>query len=59
MTPLPCNIKHYFHHDCIEQWMKTNNVCPLCRKEINRDELNKFNKELDELLAVEEQRVAD
>jgi len=24
ITPLPCNIKHYFHTQCIEIWFKTN-----------------------------------
>jgi hypothetical protein len=22
VTPLPCNVKHYFHPDCIEDWFK-------------------------------------
>ena len=25
---------HYFHSDCLNQWCKSNNTCPICRKEI-------------------------
>ena len=35
VTPLPCNSAHYFHTECITPWLKTNNTCPMCRKEVN------------------------
>ena len=25
---------HFFHKDCIKQWLNNNNTCPLCRKVI-------------------------
>jgi hypothetical protein len=51
VTPLSCDVKHYFHTACIENWIKTKNECPLCRKAINPRDLKDFNKNLDSLLA--------
>ena len=59
VTPLPCSIKHYFHTNCIETWMKRQTVCPFCRQEINVKELKSFNKKVDKLLKQEEQNVED
>lgn len=29
---LECNEKHFFHHGCIESWIKSGkNTCPMCR----------------------------
>ncbi len=28
---LPCDNGHIFHTKCIEQWLETNSVCPVCR----------------------------
>ena len=28
---LPCDDGHIFHTKCIEQWLETNSVCPVCR----------------------------
>jgi E3 ubiquitin-protein ligase DOA10 len=40
VTVLPCNETHYFHTECISTWVKDgNNVCPLCRKEITKEEI--------------------
>jgi hypothetical protein len=44
VTPLSCDIKHYFHTTCIEQWVVTNPNCPLCRKAINDKDLKVFNE---------------
>lgn len=29
---LPCN--HYFHNDCVFQWLKLHGLCPICRNKI-------------------------
>lgn len=33
VTVLPC--KHYYHSECIEQWLKNKKVCPQCNVEIS------------------------
>lgn len=30
---LPCN--HIFHMECVDQWLKSSNKCPVCRIEVN------------------------
>ena len=42
ITPLPCNIKHYFHTECITEWLKKKPECPLCRHKITIEELETF-----------------
>jgi E3 ubiquitin-protein ligase RNF38/44 len=29
---LTCDARHHFHKECIDQWLKVQSVCPLCRK---------------------------
>lgn len=36
----PCG--HQFHRKCIKQWIRTNNTCPLCRIQINQEQLNEL-----------------
>lgn len=40
VVPLPCNPRHYFHEACIEEWLKTNSVCPLCRTPVTEEMLH-------------------
>ena len=32
VTPLACDKRHLFHSDCIEEWLKSENFCPMCKK---------------------------
>jgi hypothetical protein len=47
VTPLPCDIRHYFHTACIEDWFKQNTTCPLCKKVITKESLEEFEKEFE------------
>lgn len=33
---LPCKA-HFFHEECIAEWVKKQNACPVCRQEITLD----------------------
>lgn len=46
ITPLSCDIRHFFHFECIQQWMKQKNECPLCKAVIEPANLKELNKEL-------------
>ncbi|CAD8153254.1 unnamed protein product [Paramecium octaurelia] len=34
-TELEMSCSHNFHKDCLTQWLKLNNSCPVCRAKIN------------------------
>jgi len=40
VSPLPC--KHYFHSECINNWIKENPTCPMCREPITAEKLEEF-----------------
>jgi hypothetical protein len=41
---LNCSNKHIFHIICIDNWLNINNICPLCREEINNNNIIKVKK---------------
>ena len=41
VTPLPCDIRHYFHTTCIEQWLMINASCPLCKSPVTMEEIER------------------
>jgi hypothetical protein len=28
---MPCNIRHFYHSECISVWLRKNDNCPLCK----------------------------
>ena len=44
VTPLPCDVRHYFHTDCIKEWAQVKLFCPLCQKAFTRGQLEDFNR---------------
>ncbi|CAI2377738.1 unnamed protein product [Moneuplotes crassus] len=37
---LPCHKTHIFHSQCIADWVKENNNCPLCKTPITEEDIN-------------------
>ncbi|ORM40904.1 uncharacterized protein BXIN_1770 [Babesia sp. Xinjiang] len=31
---MPCDIRHFFHRDCLKKWFKRSRICPICRLNI-------------------------
>ena len=38
-----CNCKAKYHLNCIKEWFKYNNICPICKKEDNTN-IDKINR---------------
>lgn len=38
-TPLPCDLRHVFHTECIKSWFKNENNCPLCKKTVTQKDM--------------------
>ena len=61
VTPLPCDLRHYFHTKCIEEWYsrKEREYCPLCKETFTMGEVALYNENFTELAwngSVSEQR---
>lgn len=41
---LPCDHRHFFHADCIENWLKKNNSCPMCKKPVTMEDIKNQKK---------------
>ena len=39
VTPLPCDKRHYFHSQCIQEWSQNHSDCPLCKKPFTAEDL--------------------
>lgn len=35
---LGCSELHHFHAECVDQWLKKNKTCPLCKRSIDEGE---------------------
>jgi len=41
---LPCDGRHHFHQDCIDEWLIVNATCPICRaKVVDNDNIEEEN----------------
>ncbi|CDW89113.1 zinc finger protein [Stylonychia lemnae] len=56
VTPLPCDIRHYFHPHCITDWIKQNNTCPLCKKVISKEDMKNLEDGFSDKLEFERHR---
>ena len=43
VSELKCDRRHVFHSECLQQWLKVDKRCPLCKKEIIRADVAEVN----------------
>ena len=51
VTPLPCDVRHYFHTECIRGWLQQSDQCPLCKATITKEAMDKLSKEFEDIVA--------
>lgn len=42
---LPCDRRHHFHVACVDDWLKLNATCPVCRKSVLQPDLQQQQQE--------------
>jgi len=47
ITPLPCNRMHVFHTKCIKEWLPQQDICPLCKRQVDIQECINLAKDID------------
>lgn len=47
LRKMPCD--HFYHQECIDQWLKNNSLCPVCKQNI-RDGESKFDQTIEEIV---------
>eukprot|EP00347_Sterkiella_histriomuscorum_P014851 403359283 len=50
VTPLPCDMRHVYHSDCIIDWFKQNNSCPLCKAEVSKSGMKQIKQQIMNLI---------
>ena len=48
VTALPCDARHYFHRQCVQEWSRRSKACPICRTEFTVAEVRAINQRLQE-----------
>ena len=43
---LPCDEKHYFHQECIIEWVGRKSNWPLCKAQITKEMINECKKDI-------------
>ena len=51
LAVLPCDCKATYHQDCLKNWLGLEPSCPLCRKNVNINNLKNYkgNSKIEEL----------
>jgi hypothetical protein len=47
VTPLACDSRHFYHSDCIEEWLTNKNECPLCKRLQTPNMMRRFTEEFE------------